>query len=139
MKLEGKITFLVNQDGTSITIRDKVSGEMICEVTLTPEQLSMALSRLSHTPCEIEVVPASLDRLGKTMEHKKHTFVVPEEFHDLRRTQKGTFQIYAQTTVPDGWVSDGSFSSQDSFFTNEDGKKCARVIIRRWVKQEAGI
>lgn len=69
MKLnDGRITFLVNQKETTIKIRDHDAGVIFAEITLTPEQLSMVLSRLESTPCKIEV--SRLDKVGLKMEYK---------------------------------------------------------------------
>lgn len=77
MKLKGEITLLVGQDYTTIRIQDDASLQTICEVTLTPEQLSQALSRLARTPCEVEVYPKAFDRLGLTMETSRLEFEIP--------------------------------------------------------------
>ena len=130
MKLKGEITLLVNQDYTTISIKDDTSNQIICEVTLSPEQLSCALSRLANTPCDVEVYPKAFDRLGKTMETDRMEFEIPSTL-DGRKDMDALVKL-ANEATPDGWTSDYYFGSQDSFF-KRDGKEYARCIIRRWV------
>ena len=52
MKINGKITILINQEYTRIELRDDDASTTFVEIKLTPEQLSMALSRLAFTPCK---------------------------------------------------------------------------------------
>ena len=132
MKLQGQISLLINQDSTTITIYDEMSSSTVCEVTLTPEQLSMALSRLGHTPCSLTVYEKTPERWGKTMENKNFTFVLPPELARVTR-DSDALKNYAKTVAPDGWVADAYFGSQNSFFTNENNEPCARMTIRRWV------
>lgn len=132
MKLENpQISILINSDYTEIKITDSKSNTDFVRVKLTPEQLSMALSRLGNIPCEADVY--GLDKIGKTHENKTFEFKLPENFESFRRnyTDKQLKEM-ADNLLSDGWVSDEYFSSQNSFFTKE-GKKYARAIIRRWV------
>ena len=128
MKLKDpKISILIGQESTTIEIYDSASSTTFVRVKLTPDQLSSALSRLSHSPCECSV--HNLERLGKTHEVTKFEFEIPET--DWKTREKIAKET-AEKLCPEGWKSDGYFSSQDSFFT-KDGKKMARVTIRRWV------
>jgi len=129
MKLkDAGINFLVGQDYTTIEILDNTSSTTFCSVKLTPKQLSMALSRLGNTPCEVDVY--SIGRIGKKMEHKKHEFEIPSDILYAKRSEVLCELI--KETLPDGWESDNRFSSQDTFFS-KDGKSFARTTIRRWV------
>jgi hypothetical protein len=128
MKLKGNISILINRESTTIEIRDSEANTMFVEITLTPEQLSEVLSRMKYTACEIEVF--GLDRVGKKHENKRFEFVVPSDLKGKRDSEK--LREHAQTLLTDGWIADGYFSSQDSFFT-KDGIDYARVTIRRWV------
>ena len=122
-----KISIMIGQESTTIEIYDTPSCTTFVRVKLTPYQLSSALSRLSHSPCECSV--HNLERLGKTHEVSKFEFEMPECDYKIRdKIAKQT----AEKLCPEGWKSDGYFSSQDSFFT-KDGKNMARVTIRRWV------
>lgn len=133
-KLKGHITLLVERARTSIAIYDDLSGQLICEVELTPEQLSSALSRLSHTPCDVTIYEGAFERLGKTMEVTKLEFEIPEGLS--RRENVKELTDLATLAAPEGWQPDAYFGSQDSFF-NKDGKKFARCHIRRWVEVES--
>lgn len=132
MKLpNGRITILINQDGTTIEIRDNDSGTTFARIKLTPEQFSSALSRLSQTECEVEVI--GLDRVGKLQEHKQHEFeltgglTIYNRHNDLPAIIK-----LANATCPEGWVPDAYFGSKDSLVDRGD-KTYARTMIRRWV------
>lgn len=127
--LAGQITFLVGQDSTNITIQDKLSGQIICEVELTPNQLSSALSRLAHTPCTLKVYDKGFDRIGKRMETDTLEFAIPD---GLTRRDADSLARLAVESAPEGWSPDRYFGSQGSVF-NKDGKSFARCVIRRWV------
>lgn len=137
MKLKSAaITILVSDKGTTITLHDKTSSMSFAEVTLTPEQLSMALSRLSYTPCEIEL--RGLEHLDKQLTAKEHVFEITKEEKESHRIDKVTGNydsslLYkrALETCPDGWRPDNSFNRQNTFF-NSDGKMYCRVTIRNW-------
>ncbi len=135
MKLEGEITLLVNQNNTTIRIQDAVSSVTVCEVTLTPEQLSSALSRLANTPCQLDVDPDTADRWGKPMEVEYFEFEIPD---GLSKYAPDHIELgkYALSILPEGWTATPRFNSQNSFFT-KDGKRFARCIMRRWVSGEA--
>lgn len=130
MKLnKASITILFDRDrGLEIQLHDSDASITFAEVRLTAEQVVSAFARMSHTPCEIEVT--GLDIIGKRHESAKHVFEIPDNW--TPRSHIEELQKLAQETTPEGWVSDGRFSSQDSFFTEGD-KHFARVIIRRWV------
>jgi len=143
MKLNGKITILINQDETTIEIMDDKASVTIVKITLTPEQLSSALSRLARTDCELETF--NLDKIGKQMEIK--TF---EYEHPSTLTLLSVFGPNANIDINDenlakyakylldkdennvNWIPDKYFKSQNSFFT-KDNIKYFRGIARRWV------
>jgi|JI6StandDraft_1071083.scaffolds.fasta_scaffold27640_4 hypothetical protein len=133
MKLENaKITFLVSTEGTTIELRDSTAGVCFAKVTLTPEQLSSMLSRLSNTECECEVF--GLDKVGKTQERKDFVFEIEET---MRSSEKSKYLFAKATDVlissgMEDWKSDSYFGSKDSFFS-KDGNHYARTTIRRWV------
>jgi len=130
MKLPGKISIRIDQDVTTIEINDPKSGTTFVTVTLTPEQLSKALSRLSKTDCEIDV--RNTDRIGLTLETKTFDFIIPD---DITTSMTGRLGDISQTIVDvlnEGWISDRSFGSQNSFFIMNNNRY-ARVICRRWV------
>lgn len=130
--IDGRITVLINKDYTTIELHDTLSGGKFAQIKLSPEQLSSALSRLSHTKCEIEL--HGLDRLNKKMEWQKLVF----EIGNVNRFEKDAkSKIFEKGLLacPEGWELDNYFDSQDSFF-EKDGIKYARATIRRWVNSE---
>ncbi len=128
MKLEGRISMLVNREETTIKIKDDKANVTLAVVSLTPEQLSMILSRQVDVECEIEV--GNLSKIGKTHECKSFEFEIPSEIRG--RKSDSELQEIAQSQLSDGWVADGYFGSQNSFFA-KDGKQYARCTIRHWV------
>ena len=129
MKIQGKISILIDRDKTTIEIHDDNAAVSFCKVTLTPEQLSAALSRLSRVECEVSV--DNLDLVGKTHENKYFEFEMPENIKRDYMGKNKELAAYAQSILADGWISDGYFESQNSFF-EKDGKQWARVTIRKW-------
>lgn len=131
MKIQnGAIDILIGTESTTIKLYDRDAGLAFAHVTLTPEQLSAALSRQSRTDCEIEV--HGLNNVGKKMENKTHEFELPVDFTSNRIDSRGALYEQAVKTCPDGWIPENYFGSKDSFFTR-DGKNYARVTIRRWI------
>ena len=128
MKLKGKISILINRNSTTIEIEDDVANTTFCKITLTPQQLSDALSRLSSVDCEINVV--NLDRVGKKHEWMTYEFEIPENLAST--TKEEELQKKAQSQLSDGWTASGYFSSQNTFF-KKDGKQFARVTCRRYI------
>ena len=128
MKLEGRISVLINRDGTTIEVEDENANAMFLKITLTPEQLSAALSRQKAVECEIEV--RGLEKIGKKHENKRFEFEIPSDLASSRNENE--LQKLAQSLLSDGWIAERYFSSQDSFF-KKDGVQYARCTIRRWV------
>lgn len=128
MKLQGKITMLINQDYTTIQIEDPNAATTFCEVTLTPQQLSDILSRLACVNCELEL--HGLEKIGKKHECKSFEFEI--EPNETDRNEAELLAFKANSLLSDGWVADAYFGSQNSFF-KRDGKQYARCTIRRWV------
>lgn len=129
MKLKnGKLTFLIGEESTTLELKDSDSGQIFAQVLLNPSQLSAILSRRGNVECEISVF--GLEKLGKKMIHKPHTFDITGI--DIKRNETDVLAGLANKTIPEGWVSDNYFGSQNSFF-EKDGRKFARVTIRSWV------
>jgi len=131
MKINGKITILVNREQTTIELMDEDANTTFVRVVLTPDQLSSALSRLAYTDCEMDLF--GLDRVGKKMEHKQFEFELPRKNMSSRDSEE--LSVIAQTILDnnnEGWITDTYFGSQDTFFTKND-KPYARCTIRRWV------
>ena len=129
MKIEGKISIFIGRDSTTIEIYDTNANIKFCQIELTPEQLSSALSRLSYTECK-SVHVMSLDKVGKKHEHKTMEFELPRDVSF--KSRHSVANIVSLNVCPEGWTPDNYFGSQDSFF-QKDGKQYARCIIRRYV------
>jgi phosphoribosylformylglycinamidine (FGAM) synthase PurS component len=127
MKLEGKISILINSEYTTIEIADSKANTRFVSVKLTPEQLSAALSRQMSTECELTVL--GLDKVGKIHENKSFEFEIPEEM--TNRKNRDDLHKLAQSLLSDGWIAENYFASQDSFFRRGD-KQYARCTIRRY-------
>ena len=132
MKLNGKITILINTTHTTIELIDNDASITFARIVLTPEQLSSALSRLAYTECDMEVF--ALDNVGKKMEHKKLEFKLPRLYMSSRDSDE--LANIAQNILDkdnEGWICSPYFASQDTFFYSEEGEPYARCIVRRWV------
>lgn len=128
MKLKGKISILINREETTIEIKCEKSNSTFLKVHLTPEQLSESLSRCYCVDCEFEI--GHLDRIGKTHQFEKFEFELPKELKSKGTSKE--LKEFSQSLLTDGWISDGFFSSKDSFFT-KDGKDMARTLKRRYI------
>ncbi len=132
MKLkDAKISIHINQDDTTIELIDGESSITFVEITLSAKQLSMALSRLSHTPCDINVNENAIHKLNKKLEVKSHEFEIPATIDSYRMNEDDLHKI-AISTCPEGWIPDKYYGSQKTFF-NKGDIRFARVTIRRWI------
>ena len=130
MKLEdASITILINEGRTFIDLHDENAAVTFIRIELTPAQLSQALSRQSHTKCEMEI--CDLNVVGKKMEHKTIEFEIPVDCGYGEDRRKIAME-HAQKVCPEGWITENYFGSQNSFFY-KDGKNYARCTIRRWL------
>lgn len=131
MKLEnGKIDLFVNENGVTLNVYDTPSSIRFLTIKMTSEQFCAALGRLSYAPV-LSIEIDGLDKIGKKMEIDELIFPLDmgkDRYND--RENKAIEQ--SKKHIPEGWVSDDYFRSQNSFFT-KDGKDFARVTIRRWV------
>lgn len=128
MKLEGRISILISREQTTIDIQDENANVKFLKITLTPEQLSAALSRQMAVECEMEV--RGIQKIGKTHENKSFEFEIPNGLAGSKSEDE--LHKLAQSLLSDGWVADKYFSSQNSFF-KKDGIQYARCTIRRWI------
>ena len=129
MKLKGKISILINREYTTIEVEDENANCTFLKINLTPEQLSMALSRQMSIDCELDII--GLDKIGKRHENKKFAFAIPKTIRGSQYSK--TLQTLAQSKLEDGWIADNYFGSQDSFYTGTDNTQYARCTIRRWI------
>ena len=130
MKLNGKITFLINQDETTIEIMDDNSSISFVKIILTPQQLSNALSRLGRTDCELNVF--NLDKVGKKMIIKEFTYELPKNIKKDDDEKLAEYAKYLLNQNEINWIPDQYFKSQNSFFT-KDNINYFRGIARRWI------
>lgn len=124
------ITILISQDKTTIEIRDNDASVTFVKATLTPEQLSSALSRLSQTNCKAEIF--AFDKVGKKHETEYFEFdITGYNKADEDKLWLAANEALKKQNMSD-WKPDKYFGSQNSFFSS-DGKDYARVVIRRWI------
>ena len=129
--MQGEVEIFINRDYAVIKIADKLSGEDIVEVKLTPEQLSMALARFGNTPCEITHLTKSLDHVGKERQHLWYEFEIPSNVTFKERKEVAR-QTYEANPV-DGWIPSHYYGSQNSFKA-KDGKEFACMMLYRFVE-----
>lgn len=127
MKLDGQISIRIEREHTTIEVRDDNACTTFLEITLTPEQLSSALSRLSNTDCKIEL--RNVDRVGKTHENK--TFEFPIKYTDSQNDLELSCNEELFLKGMYEWKPDHYYGSQNSKFRKGE-EKWARVTIRRW-------
>ena len=139
MKINGKITILINRENTRIELYDEDSSITFARLELTPEQLSSALSRLAYTPCIMEV--NGLDKLGKKQEVKTLEFQLPREH--MRSNDHDELHEIAQKILDEeneGWQAENYFQSQNSFFYKDEIRlPYARCTCRRWIDKTTKI
>ena len=134
MKLkQGKIDILFEHDGLVIRLMDDLAGVTFAEAKLNQEQVCQALSRLSHTHCEIEV--RGLQKVGKKMMHKSLEFKMPKGFKPYDRNREETAIKQMNKNMPDGWCGSCYFGRRGSFF-KKDGEEWARTHIYKWIEIE---
>jgi hypothetical protein len=129
--MQGEVEIFINRDYTVIRVADKLSGEDIVEVKLTPDQLSMALARFGNTPCEITRLTQSLDHMGKAREHLWHEFEIPNgtTYKERKEVARRTYEA----NPVNGWIPSHYYGSQDSFKV-KDGKEFACMMLYRFVE-----
>lgn len=130
MKIDAQIDIRASyDDAISIEVRDKASNTIFLSMVMTREQfINAAMNRLGCTEVK-EAEVFHLDRVGKMMEMDTLTFEIPDWGYkgNLPETIK-----LAHQHCPDGWIPDIHFSSKESFYQGDDGKRYARTTIRRW-------
>jgi hypothetical protein len=130
MKINGKITILVNEDVTSIEIKDEKSSCNFLKLELTPNQFQLALSRRAYVSCKLTEV-FNLDRIGKKMTTKEWIFKIPKKISNINIEE---LEKYAKKYCRKGWIPDLYFGSKNSiFYIGED--RYARTTIRRWEEE----
>lgn len=134
MKINGALTFLINQEGLHLYLEDRDASIRILDLSLNPEDTVKLLSRLGHVSCDVTFTDR-LDIIGKTMERKPISVVLPLGMNRYTDEDK-IFELLKQE-CPEGWAVDIYLGLQNSFtyFTDNDGNHRTRVntTIRRWV------
>ncbi len=132
MKIKGRLTILVSGESTTIQISDDNASVRIIEIKITPEELSLLLSRRADLPVEMNVY--NLEKVGKTHEHARYLFEIPDELNSSTKSLELT-ELCIESLAKDGmtdWTPDSYFGSQDSF-RGSNGKYFANAVIRRWI------
>jgi len=127
-KSKFSVTFLIDNNQTTLKVQCPTSKELILDLDFTNEQLIQLMSRLACVEVDGEV-SEHLERVGMKREHKDFTFPLLQK--DAYNTDKAREII--KDACPDGWLAQTSFSSQNSFFTTTDGVAMARTTLYRWV------
>lgn len=122
----GAITILIDRDGASIEIADRASTLTFVKAELTVDQLALALSRRTDTPCKIET--RGLGKVGKKMVMRDFEFEMPPHNYESRKL---VAERHVREVCPEGWEPDTYFGSQLSFFV-KDAQTFARTTIRKW-------
>lgn len=128
--LFGNGTSNTSELGVVIKIEDGKSSNRVMNIFITPDQWMQLISRLSAVSCDVEITDIP-ERINKKMENKKFHFEFDYEGlnHDAR---SDLATEVADEKCPNGWISDGYFNSQGSFYI-KDGVQMAQTTIRRWV------
>ena len=133
MKTELSISRTQTGDDTymSLTIRDTDACIELCKLTLSPNELMLALTGQLLT--NITTRLGDTGKIGKVRESRVLEFPMPEGtfYGDPRKAQAVK---EGSRICPEGWEMSTYFSSQSSFFTKE-GRDWARTSIMRWVEK----
>ncbi len=131
MKLNCKITLLVDKQGARIELHDVPSGLTFFRAEMTAEDFMAALGRLGYAGMEKAEI-FNLEKIGKTLLIDKIEFEMPEGVPH-KELSKVAYQL-ALEQCPAGWEPDSYFNSRDSFFYKNE-KQWARATIRKYVEE----
>lgn len=121
-----KIDILFNNNGLTINIYDVASGLPIAEIELDSTQTLEALSRQSHTYCNMKTY--NLDKIGKKLNIAYLYCKLPTNvFRDVEMAVQEVVN-----NCPEGWEPDLFFNSQDSFMNDSKGNRWCVSIIRKY-------
>lgn len=131
--MNGKITISKTSDNRGnkdirIRIEDDASYINFVEARMSLENFAEALTGLGFVDIEFDV--RGLENVGKTRERKTIEINLGKIGYDVDR--KSLAMIKARELESDGWVCDGYFSSQDSFY-HKDGNTYCRANFLRYV------
>jgi hypothetical protein len=114
-----------------IKIRDKASRQTFVTASIDYSDFTEALTGLAEAPMTTEV--RGLDLVGLNRESKKIVFQFNESMIFEGETKRDAARRVSIAFIPNGWLSDNYFESQDTFFV-EKGINYARFTVRRWVE-----
>lgn len=132
MKIKASLSITCSNHGKfSIAITDETSGIEFVELTLTPEQMALALATRYMTGLDAEV--RSPDRIGWTHEHKLAD--VPFDcYHGSEKNRAEEAQLALAPFEVDGWGGQVSDLFNDHRRTKKDGVWFQAVTFHRHVK-----
>lgn len=116
----------------TIILYDNDAHIQFAEIFLTPEQFVAAMSRLEQVECEINIF--GLENIGKLRVMQPIEFSLGVK-SIVGIKEKELAQAILKDKCPEGWIPEGYFNSQNSFF-NKDGEIWARTHIHKWVDIE---
>lgn len=120
-----------NKHHIRIDITDADSAMEICEITISPKQLMLALGSLADRPCKVSVFPNAVKRAGNVMEVRQ--VEVPMDFS---KRMDG----FIENKVPDashlevnGWKADIDKTFNSHRYNAQ--RRTYLMTFRRWVKK----
>lgn len=128
-----KITIGINQERTEIKLHSGVGT--FARITMTPEQLSMALSRLAYTECEILLT--GVENLGKTKVTAKMDFIIPESIRRDEVAIHGKAIAAARAQGKGDWTVQGYFNRKGQVRVNERGEVVVTAYLFKYVDENA--
>ena len=130
---DSKITIDINQERTEIKLHSGVGT--FARVTMTPEQLSTALSRQAYTECDI--VLSGVENLGKTKVTSQITFIIPEKNrHDEIAIYEMALQVL-KARGDDGWKVQPYFQRAGQMQKNDRGEVVVTAHLFKYVDENA--
>jgi hypothetical protein len=127
-KIKARMSLLVSERGAFIEIHDDKANTLFLRTEIPVKKFMAMMGRQSYVPVQMEVM--NLEKIGKKHEWKRHVVEMPNNVEYNERKALASKRV--ADTLPEGWESDDSFTSQDSFF-QKDGKEYAQTTIRRYV------
>lgn len=132
--IKGKLTILINEDGTSIELLDEISHIRFAKVQVSPVEFQKALSRIAHVDCDIEL--RGVEFIGMKRESSNFMFAQPSWYDDKEDNYKQLAE-YAQKILDkrgEGWIVQPYFGARDSFTFKNDGLIVVKANIYRFAQ-----
>lgn len=133
--IKASIDILINGNNrNNINVYDVDAGVCIIELTLTDEQLAMALSRLSRTPVE-KCDVYNMDIVGKKQIYETWSIIIKDS--SIRgygqEESKEKIRNIIKEDCPEGYIPDLDLSSQGSINYTDKDTIIVTTMIRKWV------